>query len=207
MKKIAATAIIALMTTTIGLSAAAPAFAHDAPHRGQMHQDRGPGGHGGERGFGRGMGAGFLNLGNPEAVEISLVRLSHRIDLTDDQQPLFEAFKSAAMAAAEDFASVLEGVRPAKPNPGEARVRPEFSDMLAKRIEVTSAQLAALEAVQPSAAAFFDSLTDEQQAQLNPRRGDRSWGKDGMRRGGPNAPVAPTTPEAPEAPDAPATNG
>ena len=202
MKTITTTAIVALMSATIGLSAAAPAFAHDpAPQRGEMrHHGNGPGGHGGERGFGRGMGGGFLNLTNPDAVEISLVRLSQRVDPTAEQQPLFDAFKTAAMAAAEDFASALEAIRPEAPVEGQPRVRPEFSEMLANRIAMTSAQLEALEAVQPSATAFFDSLTDEQKAQLTPQRGGRNWGKGGMHRGGPDAPEAPAA-------EAPATNG
>ena len=76
--------------------------------------------------------------------------------------------------------------------------------MLSNRIAVATAQLDALKAVQPSATAFFDSLTPEQQAQLMPQRGNGPWGK-GMRRGGPIAP--PQAPAAPEAPEAPATNG
>ena len=63
---------------------------------------------------------------------------------------------------------------------------PNFSERLEKRIAFEKAQLAALEAVQPSASAFFDSLSDEQQAQqaqLAPERGDR--GERGGREHGP----------------------
>src|SRR5687768_16332603 len=95
------TAMVALMTATLGLSAAAPAFAQDAApapqtqvdnhggkgpgangghggrhdQRGPGHDDRGPG-KGGPRGEnGRGMGGprGMLDLNNPDAVEIGLV--------------------------------------------------------------------------------------------------------------------------------------
>lgn len=202
MKTITTTAIIALMTATIGLSAAAPAFAHDAPpaHGRMHHEGRDRGGH--EQYERRGMGGmrGLLNLTDPDAVEISLVRLSQRVDPTTEQQPLFDAFKTAAMAAAEEFSGVIDGMRPAAPAQGQAAARPEIGEMLSNRIALTKAQLAALEAVQPSATAFFDSLTDEQQAQLMPRRGDGQWGK-GMRRPTEMAPANPT------ASPTPATNG
>jgi hypothetical protein len=190
MKTITTTALVALMTATIGLSAAAPAFAQDAsPRPDRTHQtERGHGGMGGAR--------GFLDLRNPDAVEIGLVRLSQRIELTPEQQPLFDAFKTAAMAAAEDFSSVLDSVRPPAPATGQTPTPLPISEMFSTRIAITTAQLDALKAVEPSATAFFDSLTDEQQAQLMPQRGK------GMRRGGPTTPVAP-----PATPEAPSTNG
>ena len=208
MKTITTTAIVALMTATIGLSAAAPAFAQDAGSRqGQMQHDaRSQRGHGGGHERAMGGGQGFLNLTNPDAVEISLVRLSQRFDLTPEQQPLFDAFKTAAMAAAEQFSGVLDSVRPAAPVAGQTAARPEISEMLTNRIALATAQLDALTAVQPSATAFFNSLTDEQQALLTPQRGDGQWGK-GMRRGPMPQLDAPAAPVAPEAPEAPATNG
>ena len=184
MKTVTTTTIIALVTATFALSAAAPAFAQDmAPRNNQMqHHERSPGGHGGR------MGGGFLNLSNPDRVEISLVRLSQRVDLTPEQQPLFDAFKTAAMQAAENFSGVLDTMRPA----AGAQTTPDISQMLSKSIAVTTAQLEALKAVEPSATAFFDSLTDEQQAQLMPQRGK------GMRhRGQPKPMTAPAAPEAP----------
>ena len=196
MKTITTTAIVALMTATIGLSAV-PAIAQDAPQGNMNHQEWNSGGKHRE-GRGKGGGRGLFNLANPDAVEISLVRLTQRIDLTPEQQPLFDAFKTAAMAAAEEFSGVLDSVRPAAPVAGEAPAHPDMSEMLSNRIAVATAQLAALEAVQPSATAFFDSLTDEQQAQLTPQRGDRHSGH-GMRRGALSAPAT--------APAAPATHG
>jgi hypothetical protein len=66
---------------------------------------------------------------------------------------------------------------------------PDFSERLEKRIAFEKAQLAALEAVQPSASAFFDSLSDEQKAQLAPERGDR--GERGGREHGPRGGFGP----------------
>ena len=222
MKTITKTAIVALMAATIGLSALAPAFAQDAaqaqtqtqngPGLHLRHGDKGPGQMGGHM-----SGGDFLNfVRGVEAVEIAMVRLSHRIELTAEQQPLFDAFKATALSAAADFAAATEGLRPqggpavaTPPAEGEVATAtaPDISERLENRIAIETAQLAALEAVQPAAAAFFDSLTDEQKAQLTPERpehgGMPGMGKgmrhQGMQQGGPGAPVAPA--------DAPAANG
>ncbi|HTO28182.1 MAG TPA: Spy/CpxP family protein refolding chaperone [Devosia sp.] len=233
MKTITTTAIVALMTATIGLSAIAPVFAQDAAPT-QVQAGNGPGLHfrhdnkgfgpmGGQRG-----GGDFLNFGGgAEAIEVALVRLSHRIELTAEQQPLFDTLKTTALAAAADFAAATEGLRPqggpAVPTPpaeGETATAtaPDMSERLENRIAIETAHLAALQAVQPAAAAFFDSLTDEQKAQLMPERPERGgmpgMGKGGMRhqgmqQGGPGAHhgMQPGGPGAQAPADAPATNG
>ena len=213
MKTITKTAIVALMTATIGLSAIAPSFAQDAAPTqvqaengpGFRHGNQGPGPMGGQR------GGDFLNFARGgEAIEVALVHLSHRIELTAEQQPLFDALKATALSAAADFATATEGLRPeggpggaTPPAEGEAATAtaPDMSERLENRIAIEKAHLAALEAVQPAAAAFFDSLTDEQKAQLIPGRHERDgmpgFGKDGPRhhqgqqQGGPAAPDAP----------------
>jgi hypothetical protein len=221
MKTITTTAIVALMTATIGLSAIAPTFAQDAAPT-QVQAENGPGFHlrrdnqgpgpmGGQRG-----GGDFLNFARgAEGIEIALVHLSHRIEMTAEQQALFDTLKTTALSAAADFAAATEGLRPqgappvaTPPAEGETAVAtaPDLSERLENRIAIETAHLAALEAVQPAAAAFFDSLTDEQKAQLTPQRPDRDgmpgFGKGGPRhhqgqqQGGPAAPA-----------DAPAANG
>jgi len=183
MKTISTTAIVALMTATLGLSAVAPAMAQTAAPAPQVEAGQPgerafrPGGEGPRRiGFG-----GLLGIERgAEAVEVALVRLSHRIELTEEQQALLDELKTVALAAAEDFAAVVEPLRPAAPAEGETAQRPDFSALLETRIAVESAHLAALEAIQPAATAFFDSLTDEQKAQLVPGRGERP---DGPRQG------------------------
>lgn len=183
-------AIVALMTASIGLSAAAPAFAQElAPGQAQpsgpgfhiRHHNQGP--HGG---MGGGMGGGaFLSFERgAEAIEIALVRLSHRIELTAEQQPLFDAFKAAALSAAADFASATESLRPSAPAEGETPVMPDLAERLENAIALQKERLAALEAVQPAASAFFDSLTDEQNTALAPQRPDRD-GMPGFGKGGP----------------------
>ena len=87
MKTITTTAIVALMTATLGLTAIAPSYAQDAaPAQAQTQQQPGPGfgfrhdTNGGPRQFFGGDLLGFDR--GVEAVEIALVRLSHAIELT-----------------------------------------------------------------------------------------------------------------------------
>lgn len=176
MKTITKTAIVALLTTGIGLSAIAPSYAQTAaPAQEQAFRHGGPGFalHQNERaGPGRGGPLDFL-AGDSEAVEIALVRLSHAIEMTAAQQALFDTLRTDALAASAAFSTAIEGLRPAAPAEGQAAEPPALSEMLATRIAVQKAQLAALEAVQPALTAFFDSLTDEQTAQLTPQRPER----------------------------------
>ena len=205
MKTITTTAIAALMTATIGLSAIAPATAQDAAPAQAQTQD-GPRLHlrhhnqGGPHHMVR-MGGGLLSFARgAEAVEVALVRLSHRIELTAEQQPLFDTLKADALAAAETFEAATDGLRLAP-----SAERPEFSEMLENRIALETAHLAALEAIQPAATAFFDSLTEKQQAQLTPQRPERDGMRGIFRKNGPHH-MSPGPADAPQAPEAP-TNG
>ncbi|MGB3339425.1 MAG: Spy/CpxP family protein refolding chaperone [Devosia sp.] len=211
MKTITTSAIVALMTATIGLSTIAPTFAQDAAPA-QAQQQGGPGLHfhhdnqGPRQGGGMRSGADLFSFERgAEAIEIALVRLSHRIDLTAEQQPLFDALKTSALSAAADFATTTESLRPAAPVEGETAAAPDLSQRLENGIALQTARLAALEAVQPAATAFFDSLTDEQKAALTPQRPDRNgmpgFGKgsprhQGQQQGGPAAPAPADSPPA-----------
>lgn len=221
MKTIKTTAIVALMTAAVGLTAIAPTYAQEATPPAAPSQEQGfrPGGPGLPRHDERGPGRGGLmdligNGDSTEAVEIALVRLSHAVDMTAEQQTLFDTLKTDALAAAETFSTAVEGLRPTPPAEGQAVERPEFSEMLSNRIAFEKAHLAALEAVQPSLSAFFDSLTDEQKADLMPQRPDRNGGPGQFGKGGQhhqgqhnqgNAPMG--APGQAPAPEAPATNG
>jgi len=191
MKTITTSAIVALMTASIGLSAITPGFAQDATPAPQVEEQGRPGffirhdNHGPRHGGMRGGNLFSFERG-AEAIEIALVRLSHRIELTAEQQPLFDAFKTAALAAAADFTTATESLRPAAPVEGETPTAPNLSERLENGIALQQARLAALEAVQPAATAFFDSLTDEQNAALTPQRPDRH-GMPGFGKGGPAA--------------------
>lgn len=185
MKTISTTAIVAVMTAALGLSAVAPAMAQQAaPLHQQNHMQKGDGpgrhfndqrpGQDGPRNDGPGRGGmlgGLLDFGGDgENIEVALVRLSHRIELTDAQKTLLETFKTAALAAQADFAKAVDAVRPAAPAAGATAERPDVVARLGQRITLEKAHVEALTAVQPSFEAFFTSLTDEQKTQLMPQR-------------------------------------
>ncbi|WP_338720313.1 Spy/CpxP family protein refolding chaperone [Devosia sp. XK-2] len=193
MKTISTTAIVALIAASIGLGALAPAMAQNAgagAGPAAQKQPMGPA-DGTERGFRNGPGMrqgggerGLFNIERgAEAIEIAAVRLSHAIDLTDEQTVLLEALKSDALAAAAAFDAATEGLRPARPAAGDTAERPDISERFDNRIAIETARLAALEAVQPAFTAFFDSLTDDQKAELAAQHGDRMVGM-GKHQGG-----------------------
>jgi hypothetical protein len=219
MKTISTTAIVAMMITTIGLGAVAPAMAQQGgqqpPARHHMHNQ----GDGAHRQFNQdgprhnapragGMLGGLLDFSRGgENIEIALVRLSHRVDLTDEQKTLLETYKTAALTAQSEFAATLASLRPA---PGAAPAeRPNVADRLTARITLEKAHVDALTAVQPSFTALFDSLTDEQKAKLMPQRQQRmGWGHHRNGNGnGMHAPQAPAALDAPAmAPETPPAN-
>lgn len=220
MKTIASTAIVALMTAAIGLTAIAPTYAQDAAPMPGHERSEGKGGPGFEGKGGPGFDLRF-NRQMPrqggfdlfsfergaEAVEIALVRLSYAIDLTDAQQALFDTLKTDALAAADTFSTAVEGLRPAAPTEtAAAPAVPDLAERFENRIAVETAHLEALKAVQPALTAFLDSLTDEQKAELMPQRPGRDGGPGEMGKGGMRHPgMHPGTMPVP-APDAP-TNG
>ena len=227
MNTITKTAIVAVMTGTLGFAAVVPSFAQSAPSQSQnqlqFKGDRQQHNNGPRHGGMGPMGGDILGFERgAEAVEIALVRLSHAVELTAEQQPLFDTFKADALTAATTFGDAVEGLRPTPPTDDTAATaeRPGFADRLETRIALEKAHLAALEAIQPSATAFFDSLTEEQLAQLTPERGPNGMpGQDGPRHRGEHGKPGPMgvpgagpadgeTPPAPPAPEADApTNG
>lgn len=182
------TAIVALMTVAIGFTATIPSFAQDAAAPAQAEQQNNFRQHNqGPRGDGPMGGGDLLSFERgADAIELALVRLSQRIDLTAGQQPLFDAFKTEALTAATTFATAIEGLRPTLSAEGETPVAPNLAERLDDAIALQAARLAALEAVQPSATAFFESLTADQMASLTPQRPDRDGGMPGdFGKGGP----------------------
>lgn len=208
MKTISAKAVVTVLAVTAGLAAAAPAFAQAAPaapaqtqlQPGKDHGNFRPD-HQGQNRPGRpdhrGGGSDLLDLGRgQEAVEISLVRLSHRIELTAEQQPKFDALKTAALKAAADVETTAKGLRPTE----APTAPPSLVERLNNRITMGTAQVDALKAVQPTLTAFFDSLTDAQKALLTPERpgpsGPGGW--EGPQGGPPPAPPMPEEAPTPE---------
>ncbi|MGV3651383.1 MAG: Spy/CpxP family protein refolding chaperone [Devosia sp.] len=148
-----------------------------------------------------------------ERLEVGLVRLSHRLDLTDTQQPLFDAFRTSALTAQTGLADSCETLRP---DPAAQTAAPAADPVqsVRDRLSVESARIAAIESVLPDYEALVNSLTPEQSALLGPRqrvgqmRGERAEGRGGWQRHqGPNQQgprhQMPATPQPP-APTAPA---
>ncbi len=181
MKTISSTAIAALMTATLGLSAVAPAMAQSAAAAptAEASQSQTTAPHAGDRAFRPGQNdprhngnADLLNFERGgEAIEVALVRLAHRLDLTDAQKSLLETLKADALAAADSLKTTTDTLRPAAPTESETTTAPNLADRLETRIAIDTARLDALKSVQPALTAFFDSLTDEQKADLMPQRG------------------------------------
>jgi hypothetical protein len=123
-------------------------------------------------------GAGILALvcspRGAEALEVAFVRLSHRLDLTDTQQPLFDALKSKALTTQTGFADDCTAALPDR----TAAEKPDMLERFKAGLAIEEARLAALTAVLPDFEAFYASLTDEQKTSLQPRRMMRDRGMD-----------------------------
>jgi hypothetical protein len=176
-------ALAALVATSISL-VALPGFAQDQTtpvaqkadrevHRMIMRDGPGPG-----------RGHGILGLvcsdDGAEALEIAFVRLTHRLDLTADQQSLFDTFKTKALTTQTSFADDCQAAMPDR----TADTRPDLLDRLKTGLAVDQARLTAMTAILPDFEAFFASLTDAQKADLMPpRMGDGDGHGDHMGRG------------------------
>jgi hypothetical protein len=183
------TALAALVVAAVSL-ASLPVAAQDltpTANRGDREMHRTIIRDGGGPGMGR--GAGILGLvcseDGAERLEIAFVRMSHDLDLTDAQQPLFDALKSKALTTQTSFADECAAARPDR----TADERPDLLEGFKARLQIEEARVAALNAVLPEFEAFYASLTDEQKADLMPRmgRGDRDDGP-GREAPGRNAP-------------------
>ena len=213
------TTIAALIVATIATGAVAPAFAHDSNTRNDRSREmqiRGPNGNAmamnrqgprqGMRGEMRGGAGQILALvcsdKGADRLEHMLLGIEQRTDPTADQQPLYDTFKTAAIDAQTEFAATCETARIAPEDAGDA----DLVDRLQSGVALQQAHLDAMSTVLPTFEAFYDSLSDEQKAALEPRRGrgdgqrhgEQRHGEGfGKHRGGPGM----------AAPDAPAEQG
>lgn len=228
MKTFTSAAIVALVAGTVGFAPAA--IAQQAPgagqqvtpgqhqmmvrgthgnHRFQMHNARGPG------------GGALLNLvcsdEAAERAEIGFVRLSYRLELTPEQQGLFDDLKAAALTAQTEFAD--QCTAPVAATPDAQATLPDPVERLTAQIANDTLRVELMQDLLPSLEALYASLTDEQKASLQPhretsqrfgqnRRGQMGrpgmFGRPGMmvEPGAPQQPgmqPAPTTPDAPPA--------
>lgn len=199
-------AAIAALVAAIGLTTLVPsAMAHPSGDRpsGEHRMDFGK-----DRGGGR-FALLDLSCGTDAADRLDqrLGTLSGRLELTDEQQALYEAFRASALAAQTSFADACAELRPAATSGDAVELDPVTR--IETRLKLEEARVAALGSALPDLRAFYDSLTDEQKAGFVPQhsadqRGDRRPGFHGRHDRGPGDPSrnAPPPAAAPEAPAA-----
>ncbi len=164
-------ALAALVVTAIGLTAL-PAAAQDQVTQIAKRSEREI--HRTFRDNGPGRGPGILGLvcsdRGAEALEIAFVRWSHRLDLTAEQEKLFDALKTKALTTQTSFADECQAALPDR----TADARPDLLEGLKARLAVEEARLTAMNGILPDFEAFYTSLTDAQKADLTPRMGFRA---------------------------------
>jgi len=196
MKYSTKTALAALLAASLGAVALAPALADDAttttpaattgtitpaaPATGEQPLARandmgGPGMM--QRGLRGGFGqredlrANLLDLAcgdrGAEALAIGFVHIEYAVKPTAEQAPLLDALKSTALADQKTFADACKtATSDAKGDAG----KPNLLDRLQTRLAIDTAKVTALNDVLPKFKAFYDSLTDDQKAKLEPQR-------------------------------------
>ncbi len=159
-------------------------------HMGSFNLRRGGGMPGMEMRRGGMARGGLLNLvcsdRAAERLEIAFVRLSYALELTAEQQPLFDDLRTTALTAQTQFADRCKAANPtasaAAPAQNGAAPATTTRDPVAgmrARLELDKARIAALETVLPKFEQFYNSLTDAQKAELSPgaRRGGQGFGR------------------------------
>ena len=135
----------------------------------------------------RGGGMGGMNRGDrlvalacsnkgAEVLQRVLDRTASRLDLTTDQQKLYDTFHDKALITATSFSTACQAARPDR-----THGRPDLIARFQSNLAIDQARITALNAVLPDFQALFDSLSDQQKAHLRPNL--IGMGKGGM---GPN---------------------
>lgn len=183
MKKLSTLAIAAALVGTLSVSALAPiaASANDQG-QGKRAEQQFKGKKGGQHRMARG-GHGFLGMvcapqGADRANE-RLDKMAEQLQLTADQTAAFETFKAAVTEAQTEAADACAPLKD-----GEASGPVERME---KRQAMMQLQLDAMSQITPAFADFFDSLTDEQKAEMEQNRPKGERGQMGERgKHGPN---------------------
>jgi len=244
MKYLTTTAIAALLVGTVAAFSLVPAQADDATPappavtapatpaapetvaKADEPNLPGPGmrGHRGFGGWNRGenLRANILDIAcgdrGAEMLEIGFIHVQYAVKPTAAQQPLFDALKTSALADQKTFADACKSAMDQKT--GDATPKPSILDRLQTRVTIENAKVTALNDVLPKFKAFYDSLTDDQKAKLEPHQGgprvgfNGLWGRPGWghfgqgrfdHQHGPQAPNAQQPgPDGQTNPDAPA---
>lgn len=99
-------------------------------------------------------------------IERGLGRISERLQLTNEQTPAFDAFKSSALAAQSEFLLQCEQFKEARDEAGQDI---DLIDRMNNRQAMLGARLSAVASVMPQLEIFYDNLSDEQKLKLRPR--------------------------------------
>ena len=201
--------IAALVVSALGVSTIVPTFAQDAPAPPAppavapatppatttpdtttpkpMHRfARKGGGMGGmNRGGDRLIALACSNKG-AEVLQRVLDRTGKRLNLTADQQKLFDTFREKALTTETGFATQCQAARPDR-----SKGRPDLITRLQSGLAIDQARITALNAVLPDFQALFNSLSAEQKAHLRPMMGMGQHGKGGWGKGGQNGGMGP----------------
>ncbi|MCF4099029.1 Spy/CpxP family protein refolding chaperone [Maritalea mediterranea] len=163
MKKLSTLALTAAMVGTLAVSAMAPAAAYADNHGdGKRAEQQHKGKKGGHHRMTRG-GHGFLGMiCAPQGAEKAVKRLdkmAEKLQLTADQTSAFETLKATVTEAQADAA---EACAPLKDNKPASPV-----DRMEKRQAIMQLQLDAMGQITPVFADFYETLNDEQKAELS----------------------------------------
>jgi hypothetical protein len=185
MKTLTRNAIITITAASIGAATLAPALAQPfggARDNGGVHQLQNDGARGFRlgsanptgnfhRGPGIGQGGGLVGMffsdRGAEAIDIAAVRLTHLLELTEDQQTLLEDLRTAALQAREAVQAARDEIAPVVEEDAAA---PDLMARFAGMVAMTTARAEALETLQPTFEAFVASLDEAQLEKLTPQR-------------------------------------
>lgn len=195
--------IAALVASALGVSSVVPTLAQDAPNPPTppavapstpappaattpdttpkpMHRFARKGGGMGGMDRGDRLVALACSDKGAEMLQRVLDRTAQRLDLTTDQQKLYDTFREKALTTETSFADQCQAARPDR-----SKGRPDLITHLQSQLAIDQARITALSAVLPDLQALFNTLSDQQKAQLRPNLMGmgRPGGQDGM---GPN---------------------
>jgi hypothetical protein len=175
-----AIALAALVATSLSVAAILPVAAQDAPaappappaastapapdtaqpshHMRPMHHRSMQRNNNMRRG---GLLAAACSAKGPVILQRLLDRSAKRLDLTTDQQKLFDSFRTTALSAETTFSDSCKADMPQK-----GAARPDLPARLKAGLAVDQARVTALTSVLPDFTAFYASLSADQQAKL-----------------------------------------
>jgi hypothetical protein len=179
--------ILAALVAALGLTAMSPTFAAgpDRPRNDNRALE-----------FRRDAAGGAFRFAEFSCNDRAADRLERRLDrmadwleLSKNQEKLFEDFRTTALTAQTDFADQCNTIRPGQT--ANKNERPDLIQRLEQRLKFDEARLAAMSELLPQFKSFYESLTDQQKRELAPR-GHMQGKFEGRHL--PQRPAAPTAP-------------